>query len=161
MKKYLLLSALIIFSVLSAIAQQIPLGSCGIVYIHDAAGNRTKRIYFCNNGTNPYPTLVNRDTNGLPAVSNSVFTKEEIKNMEFQEVNALYPNPTSGQFSVTFSKSVSNASITITDANGKRVQQVKATGNKVDFDLSAMASGIYFVQIAENGAVITKKVIKQ
>jgi Secretion system C-terminal sorting domain len=161
MKKQFILCALIIFSALSAIAQQIPVGSCGIVYIHDAAGNRTKRIYFCNNNTDPYPTLVNLDTSGLPGISNSVFTKEEVKNMEFQEINALYPNPTSGQFSVTFNKSVANASITITDANGKKVQQVKATGNKVDFDLSAMASGIYFVRIEENGTVITKKVIKQ
>jgi hypothetical protein len=160
MKKQLMLSALIIFSALSAIAQQIPEGSCGIVYIHDAAGNRTQRIYFCNNG-GPYPTLVNIDTSGLPSVSNSVFTKEEVKNMEFKEVNALYPNPTSGQFSVIFSKSVANASITITDANEKRVQQVKAIGNKVDFDLSAMASGTYFVRIEENGNVIIKKVIKQ
>lgn len=160
MKKQFMLSALIIFSTLSAIAQQIPVGSCGIVYIHDAAGNRTKRLYYCNLG-GPYPTLVNLDTNGLPVVSNSVFTKEEIKNMEFQEVNALYPNPTSGQFSITFSKPVTNALISITDANGKQAQQVKATGNKVDFDLSAMAAGIYFVRIEENGTVITKKVIKQ
>ncbi len=159
MKKQFILSALIIFSTLSAIAQQIPVGSCGIVYIHDAAGNRTARLYYCNN-SGPYPALANTDNTGLPAVSNA-FTNEEVKNVEFQEVNALYPNPTSGQFSVTFSKSVSNASITITDVNGKIVQQVKATGSKVDFDLSAVASGTYFVRIEEKGTVITKKVIKQ
>ena len=160
MKKQIILSALIIFSALQGIAQQIPIGSCGIVYIHDAAGNRTRRIYFCNNNNDPYPTGMNIDTSGFAGKANA-FTKEEMKNMEFQEVNALYPNPTSGRFSVTFSKSVSNASITITDANGKAVQQVKASGNKIDFDLSALAAGTYFVRIEENGKLITKKVIKQ
>lgn len=159
MKKQIILSALTILSALQGIAQEIPLNSCGIVYIHDAAGNRTRRLYYCNIG-GPYPTGMNIDTTGFAGKAN-VFTKEEIKNMEFQEVNALYPNPTSGRFSVTFSKSVSNASITITDVNGKAVQTVKATGNKVDFDLSAFAAGIYFVRIEENGKLITKKVIKQ
>ena len=159
MKKQFILSALIIFSALQSIAQQIPIGSCGIVYIHDAAGNRTRRIYFCYNG-GPYPTGMDIDTTGFAGNTN-VFTKEEIKNMEFQEVNALYPNPTSGRFSVTFSKTLSNASVTITDANGKAVQQVKASGNKIDFDLSALAAGTYFVRIEENGKLITKKVVKQ
>lgn len=155
MKKTFIVLILIIFSCIDAVAQQIPLGSCGIVYIHDAAGNRTRRVYFCNNGVDPYPTFAPYAKNETP------FTKEEMKNMEFQPVDALYPNPTSGIFYITFSKSLSNANISLIDVNGKIVQQYKASGIKLTCNLSALAAGIYFVKIEENGKIITKKVIKE
>jgi hypothetical protein len=41
------------------------------------------------------------------------------------------------------------------------MRQFKAYGNRVDFDLSAAAAGVYFVQINDRGNVISKKVIKQ
>ena len=36
-------------------AQQLPIGYCGIVNVYDNAGNRIRRVYFCNNGIDPYP----------------------------------------------------------------------------------------------------------
>ena len=159
MKKKIIFLSLIIFSALSTIAQQLPLGSCGIVYIHDVAGNRTRRLYYCNNG-GPYPTFTNIDSTSDKQATN-VFTKAELKNMEFQPVEALYPNPTSGIFYITFTKSLSNANITLVDMNGKAVQQYKASGIKLTCNLSALAAGIYFVKIEENGRIITKKVIKE
>ncbi len=155
MKKKIIFLSLIIFSALSTIAQQIPFGSCGIVYIHDAAGNRTRRVYFCNIGVDPYPTFAPYAKNETP------FTKEELGKLEFQTVDALYPNPTSGIFYITFSKSLSNTNITLVDMNGKAVQQYKASGIKLTCNLSALAAGIYFVKIEENGKFITKKVIKE
>lgn len=155
MKKRLILSLLVLFVAFTGLAQQIPLGSCGIVYIHDAGGNRTRRVYFCNNGVDPYPTFAPYTKDEAP------FTKEEMKNMEFQPVDALYPNPTSGIFYITFSKSLSNASISLIDFNGKIVQQYKASGIKLTCNLSALAAGIYFVKIEGNGKIITKKVIKE
>ncbi len=74
----------------SAFAQQLPLNTCGIVHIYDAAGNRTKRIYFCNNGS-PYPTRV--------VLNDSIATTSILPpNAEFQMVDALYPNPTQESF---------------------------------------------------------------
>lgn len=161
MKKEIILSILIIFSALSTIAQQLPFGSCGIVYVHDAAGNRIRRVYYCNNGAGgPYPTFANIDSTSDKQATN-VFTKAELKNMEFQPVDALYPNPTSGIFYITFSKALLNANITLVDMNGKTVQQYKASGPKLTCNLSALAAGIYFVKIEENGKLITKKVIKE
>lgn len=160
MKKTFIILILIISSFIDVVAQQIPLGSCGFVYIHDAAGNRTRRVYFCNNSTDPYPTKPGRDSSNFVTV-NEQFTKDELQNMEFQPVDALYPNPTSGIFYITFSKSLSNANITLVDMNGKTVQRYKASGIKLTCDLSAVAAGIYFVKIEENGKIITKKVIKQ
>jgi len=147
MQKKFFLSAIIILIALSGFTQELPLNTCGIVNIYDAAGNRTKRVYFCNNGSDPYPTKINKD---------KTKTTEE-----FQAVDALYPNPTTGRFYVTFSKALKNAKVVVIDANGKIITQFKASGNKVDFNLSSVAAGIYFVRIEEGGNVISKKVIKQ
>lgn len=142
MKQKLIVIIIALFFAVSGFAQQLPWGTCGIVNVYDAAGNRTKRVYFCNNG-DPYPKRNPKET------------------MEFQAVDALYPNPTTGAVSVTFSKSLQNAVISITDNYGKVVTQFKGSGYKVDFDLSSFAAGIYFVRIEENGKTISKKVIKQ
>ncbi len=155
-KKILFIMALSMISI-SVFAQQIPVGSCGIVNIYDAAGNRTKRTYFCNNGSDPYPQR--------PAGQNTTVAADTLANQtettEFQQVDALYPNPTTGRFSVTFSKALDNARIQVLDSEGRVIRQIKVKGNKVDFDLSANAGGVYYVRIEQDGKVITKKVVKQ
>jgi len=147
MQKKIFLSAVIIAIAFSAFAQQLPLNTCGIVNIYDAAGNRTKRVYFCNNGVDPYPTKAK-------AVS-------ETETMEFQAIDALYPNPTTGKFSVTFSKALQNSDVLLTDVHGKTILQFKANGYKVEFNLSNVAAGVYFVRINDGDNTITKKVVKQ
>jgi hypothetical protein len=135
------------------IAQQLPLGSCGIVCTYDASGNRLRRLYYCNNG-GAYPMKGNSVENAK--ASQNVTNKEE-----FSEVDALYPNPTTGVFFITFSKILENAQIVITDVKGKVVQKLIGNGIKLTVDLSAVASGVYFVRIEDNGLTIVKKVIKQ
>jgi hypothetical protein len=142
MKRKLIVTTIILCFAITGFAQQLPWGACGIVNTYDSAGNRLKRVYFCNNG-DPYPQ------------------KNQQEIMEFEMVDALYPNPTTGKFSITFSKPLQNASILVTDVNGKPIRQFKANGSKVDFDLSAVAAGVYFVRIQEENKIISKKVIKQ
>lgn len=145
MKKLVFLSfALLCFNYI-CFAQELPPNTCGIVNIYDAAGNRTKRVYFCNNGQ-PYPTKPNA---------------EIVETSEVQQVDALYPNPTSGRFSVYFSKELKQADILLTDINGKVIKQFKASGTRIDFDLSIYAAGVYFVRIRDGKNIITKKVVKQ
>ena len=150
MQKKLLLSFFIILIAAVGFAQQLPLGSCGIVNVYDAAGNRTKRVYFCNNGSDPYPQKAIKDIQG-----------ETKTTVEVQSIDALYPNPTTGKFFVTFSKALKDATIILTDMNGKVITQFKASGHKVDFDLSAVAAGVYLVRIDDAGNIITKKVVRQ
>lgn len=134
-------------------AQSIPPNTCGILYTYDNAGNRTKREYFCNNSgrmANEPPMAVIKDTAATAAQPET----------SFQVVDALYPNPTTGIFYIRFGKALENAIIHIIDNNGKVIQQTKASGTQVTFDLSSMASGVYFVRINDGGNVILKKVIK-
>lgn len=158
-QKFFILTVIAFVVSLESIGQQLPVGTCGIVNVYDAAGNRTKRVYFCNNGIDPYPLRNNQQPTQSETETPAV-TKEG-ESREFQYVDALYPNPTTGKFFVTFSKNLSNASISITDNTGKTLTRFNANGNRVDFDLSPYAAGIYYVRIEEGGKVITKKVIKQ
>ena len=162
MKQTILVIAISLSLHLAGFTQQIPIGSCGIVYIHDATGARTKRVYFCNNGIDPYPQFTTPKTKDEEKLMvTEAFTFAEKKSLVFQEVDALYPNPTSGLFYITFSKALVNASISIIDVNGKVVQKYPASGLKLTCDLSRVASGTYFVRIEEDGKLISKKVIKQ
>jgi len=146
MQKKLFFTVLIIVCAFSAFTQQLPLGSCGIVCTYDASGNRLRRVYFCNNGQ-PYPTKT---------VKQDVGTTEE-----FQQIDALYPNPTTGKFFITFSKKLEKAKVMLTDANGKVLQQLIGEGYQLTFDLYGRANGVYFIRIENDGLIITKKVIKQ
>lgn len=147
MKKSLLLSIVTTVVALTGFSQQLPVGTCGIVNVYDAAGNRTKRTYFCNNG-GAYPTKVVKPNEVKEAV-------------EFQPVDALYPNPTTGKFAITFSTKLEGADVLLKDVNGKVVQQVKGNGYQLYFDLSGLAAGVYFVWIKDGENIITKKVVKQ
>ena len=145
-KKILLLTFGLLLSFVM-IAQQLPIGECGNVCTYDASGNRLKRVYFCNNGTDPYPARVAQDASK---------TTEEI-----QQVDALYPNPTTGKFLVTFSRALKNAHVAIVDVNGKTVSRFTANGNVIDFDLSTSPAGVYFIRIDDGGNLLIKKVVKQ
>lgn len=134
-----------------AIGQTIPPGSCGLLYTYDAAGNRTKQEYFCNNTSGPIDMRI-AQTNAPTAVE-----KEETG---FAKVDALYPNPTTGRFTVRFAKDLNNTQILITDINGRIIQQVMGNGSMVEFDLSNQAAGVYYVVVRTGKESITQKVIK-
>jgi hypothetical protein len=130
-------------------AQNIPSGSCGIVFSYDNAGNRTQMEYYCNNTAR----MAYSDTTSSQT--------KNIKNENYVEVNALYPNPTSGVFWITFATPVKNERIFLVDGTGKMVQQIKASGTRVEFNLSSVANGIYFIRIEmSDGSFISKKVMK-
>ena len=132
---------------LQSFSQEIPSGSCGLLMTYDAAGNRIKREYYCNNGSN--------------RISNPDLTKQqEAASAGFEEVDALYPNPTTGRFYITFSKAIDNATVQIVDVSGKVIQRVKGSGTRLEFDLSNQPGGTYFIIIQTAGTVINKKVIK-
>jgi|SRR6478736_1064512 hypothetical protein len=147
MRKNLILTVIVFITAFPVFAQQLPANTCGIVNIYDATGNRTKRVYFCNLGIDPYPTKKADQQAGVTE--------------EFQYVDALYPNPTTGKFFIEFSKELNNVDVYIIDVSGKMIKRSKGNGNKLDFDLSNVAAGVYFVRITDGKNVVTKKIIKQ
>ncbi len=150
------LIAIFLISSAQSFAQEIPSGSCGLLMTYDAAGNRIKREYYCNNGSNRIANPELARLNGEVGQAK----QQEAASAGFEEVDALYPNPTTGKFYITFSKAIDNATIQVLDVNGKVVQRIKGSGTRLEFDLSKQPSGTYFILIHTNGVIINKKIIR-
>jgi hypothetical protein len=72
----------------------------------------------------------------------------------------IYPNPTSGEFSV-FSSQFSVENVEIFDVFGRKQCKVsRVTCNEI-INISHLAEGIYFIRITTETGTVTKKVIKQ
>ncbi len=145
----LLITAFSLFSGLCA--QSLPAGSAGIVYTYDGAGNRTKVEYVINNTTSDIQTLNKIDTAALAKKLNEQVLK----------VDALYPNPTTGQITVRLVKPLQNGLVQIMDVAGHVVINTTANGSMLNYDLSRFAAGVYFLHIEQGEQKITMKIIKR
>lgn len=87
---------------------------------------------------------------------------EETASPEMMEV---YPNPTSGQFTVDFETAAPEAELVVLDYTGRIVRNEKiATGgtlNSVNIDLSGNAPGLYIVQLRTQEGVMMKRIVLQ
>lgn len=75
----------------------------------------------------------------------------------------LYPNPTSGEFSIQASEAEGFFSVEITDLNGRIVSTLKnyISGNEIkSIDLSLSENGVYFVKIYNNSVFKTYRMVK-
>jgi hypothetical protein len=71
----------------------------------------------------------------------------------------VYPNPNSGEFTVTFSNELSSpVQIEMTDAIGKVVKRFEAGNKTIVIEESNLAKGIYYLSARNKDNVITKKV---
>jgi hypothetical protein len=69
---------------------------------------------------------------------------------------SVYPNPTTNRINIKIQGTID--SIEVYDVMGMRVAQNKNTNG---IDLNNLKSGVYFLNITDNGKLTTKKVIKQ
>lgn len=72
-----------------------------------------------------------------------------------EKVN-IYPNPSTGKFSVLSTKEIEG--IKIYDQHGKLILSLK---DQAQIDLSDKANGIYFVKIMVNGESVNYKIVKE
>ncbi len=78
---------------------------------------------------------------------------------------ALFPNPTSGRFSISFNATttVNNLQISITNITGQQImqQEYKNVGHSFvkELDLSTAARGVYFVEIKADGEKTIRKIV--
>lgn len=94
----------------------------------------------------------------------STVSVKDLANQNFT-VNQLYPNPSNQSSTLTFElKSAGKAEIVITDMRGRQIQEIDlgklAIGkHEHQIDVSALNSGLYFVEFRHNGSVGTQKLI--
>lgn len=157
MKYFFLLLLVSFFIIPSLSAQTIPYGQCGLQYTYDAAGNLISREYFCNN-------MPDGGRTGNPVKTDSNFQKLETINGAHtivQQIEALYPNPTTGRFNVSLVQAMENATVRIIDLNARVLQQFKMSGTLIQCDISTLPSGVYYILIVDKNGTISKKIIKQ
>ncbi len=76
----------------------------------------------------------------------------------------VYPNPTSDFISLYFPRSerFGNVKLTVTDLNGKILQQAKVTSNKKQLNFSDYINGVYFLYVKQKNKLIKSfKIIKK
>lgn len=133
-------------------AQVIPPGTCGLWYKYDAAGNRISSEYFCNATGSP----INMKTTVNPVKDEAAPSDES----SFVKVDVLFPNPTTGRFTIRFARALNNTPILITDATGRTIRQLTGNGYSLEFDISGQAAGTYYIVIRNGKDNLIQKVIK-
>lgn len=72
---------------------------------------------------------------------------------------SVYPNPTSGSFSIEFANSTEKTQVKILSLLGEEIMSAVAS-EKLNVDLSNCAPGIYLVQVTGTAGTVTKRIIK-
>jgi Concanavalin A-like lectin/glucanases superfamily/Lamin Tail Domain/Secretion system C-terminal sorting domain len=129
----------------------------------------------CDNGNAIIPTETNQSftatVNGNYAVEITVGSCvdtsacENITGVGIKEaatnVVSIYPNPTSGLFTIDLGNNGELVNYTITTIEGRIVEANRTTQNKVNIDLTDESKGVYFLLVQENNTTTTYKIIKQ
>ena len=116
--------------------------------------NEFELLCFTENDTLKYQTT-NPNFIGLCYVSN-VGINEIENNFSF----SVFPNPSSGMFTITSSEKISG--IEITDVLGRVIQNVNIKMQSANIDLTGEAKGIYFVRVMDGeGNYSVRKIILQ
>ncbi|MBN2682229.1 MAG: choice-of-anchor J domain-containing protein [Bacteroidales bacterium] len=93
----------------------------------------------------------------------SVYVEMEVGTEEIDNkiVAEIFPNPTSGVFSLNISEDF--AEIIIFDNCGRKIleQNIIQAQKENSFDLSILSEGIYYLKIVSRNSIITKKLIIQ
>lgn len=78
-----------------------------------------------------------------------------VNDFELENTISLYPNPTSGSFSITSNSNINT--VEILDITGKQIKTFKNSSNT--FNVEDLISGVYFTRIKTENGSITKKLI--
>lgn len=144
-----LLAIILVGTITSIQAQSLPSSTAGIVYTYDVAGNRTGSEYVVNN-TSVMVNIIDSQKVAVAKVNANVL-----------KVDVLYPNPTTGRFTVRLVKSLSNGTAEIVDMGGRVILKSTESGSVLIFDLSAQPSGVYFLYLQQEQQKITLKILKK
>lgn len=79
---------------------------------------------------------------------------------EFASEVKVFPNPASDFVTVSIKDKMENPEIKMYDIMGKLVKQEQfESGNNLQFSVSNLSKGIYYLQISSNGKEMSKKLI--
>lgn len=136
-----------------------PSSSNGILSQGDNPNENPNIVFRATRYSPSYSAFTGRDlTPGDPIELNPNLSGCEALSLSDVEQNSVsvYPNPTTNRINIKTQGTID--SIEVYDVMGIRVAQNKNTNG---IDLNNLKSGVYFLNIKDNGKLTTKKVIKQ
>jgi hypothetical protein len=84
-----------------------------------------------------------------------------IENLNTENTITHYPNPVKDNITIASTLGFDNSLVKLIDLTGKVLIEAKInSGNSHSFDMSTFASGLYFIEINQNGEVKRLKVMK-
>lgn len=99
-----------------------------------------------------------------PIVENPGTIEKDIEANEILDNNAemkIYPNPTTGNFTIDFKGEETTADILLLNFQGRTLMEKKCKDQmKIDLNIAYLPTGIYILVIKTKTELITKKIIK-
>ena len=89
-----------------------------------------------------------------------------LSNESFNDLNqniVLFPNPTSGQLTISNNSNENLISAIVTDVNGRTIKAFDLSESNIEtsFSLDNLATGLYFIKIQSENASVIRQVIKK
>lgn len=96
---------------------------------------------------------------GTDSICHTVNVINGINTLEANQIG-VYPNPTKGQLNVALTGSFNNGQVEIQNLLGETLITRETKGNSIErFELSKLASGVYFVKVTADGVNSTQKFV--
>lgn len=131
-----------------------PLTDCGLTYGYDAAGNRVFRVLVqCG-----YASGKTDETDSL----NYLQPANPVKDTLISQIQvSLFPNPTTGPFTLSFNQVVDYLEIMIVNSSGQIVRNEKTSGQQIPVDISGLSAGVYYIRLYTTKEQFSKIVVKK
>jgi hypothetical protein len=99
--------------------------------------------------------------NGCVETSNCVsITSASISNENMGIQLIVYPNPNNGLFHISFPETLLGQTTRLTNSIGQIIETGIVHSTLIDYDLSNLSFGIYFIQVQTTKGMITQKIVK-
>jgi hypothetical protein len=161
MKKTMITIFVMLTSCIALYAQQEythPTTGCGTNFYYDFKGNRIAREFHCANECPcPQEPDCNCGQNGRMANKKATVL---IDSLNAVGKIKLYPNPTLEKFYLEFTDNDTKAQVTVVNNTGQQISTQLVTCNRLEYNLTGLGAGIYYVIVVKNNETKKIKVVK-